>query len=125
VGAHLDLGHARNNGGELDNTQPLGDWYAGLGSRILSYHVHQVGLRPETGRLANHLAMNGLFGPRMSYAGFLWAWSTGQIPRAPLYVEVRDDDGRRRTAELLKGLFDQADRIRSSTDLPGRRPAGS
>ena len=125
VGAHLDLGHARNNGGALDNTQPLGDWYAQLGSRILSYHVHQIGVHPETGRLANHLAISGLFGPRISYAGFLWAWSTRKIPRAPLLVEVRDHEGRRRTASLLQGLFQDAAHIREASDLPGRASVGT
>ena len=120
VGAHLDVGHARNNGGPLDNLQPLGDWYARLGRRILGYHIHQVGKHPETGRLANHLEIASLFGQRISYAGFLWAWSTRQIGRRPLFVEVRDAQARRRTARRLQELFAQRERIGSSVELPDR-----
>lgn len=120
VGAHLDVGHARNNGGPLDNLQPLGDWYARLGRRILGYHIHQVGKHPDTGRLANHLEIDALFGRRISYAGFLWAWSTRQITRGPLFVEVRDTPARRRTVRRLQELFAQGERIRSSVALPDR-----
>jgi hypothetical protein len=120
IGALLDVGHARNNGGDLDNMQPLGDWYARVGARILGYHIHQVGQHPETGKPANHQAITQLFGKRISYAGFLWAWSTRQIARAPLFVEVRQAEGRRETAARLKRLFDDAHRIGRATDLPDR-----
>lgn len=124
VGAHLDVGHARNNGGQLDNLQPLGDWNAALGRDILGYHIHQVRPDPETGRPANHRGLDTLFGPRISYAGFLWAWSTHQITRGPLFVEVRDDAERRATASLLQDLFGRADQIERSADLPGRAGYG-
>lgn len=120
IGAHFDIGHARNNGGDLDNMQPLGDWYARVGHRILGYHIHQVNQNPETGKLANHLTIANLFGPRISYAGFLWAWSTRQINRAPLFVEVRQAAGRRETATRLKNLFDNTDHIHPATDLSDR-----
>jgi len=110
IGAHLDVGHARNNGGELDNLQPLGDWYAALGRDILGYHIHQVKTDRKTGRTVNHRQIKSPFGPRVSYAGFLWAWSTRQIARGPLFVEVRDGGGRRATARLLRKLFDAAAR---------------
>lgn len=110
IGAHLDVGHARNNGGELDNRQPLADWYAALGQDILGYHIHQVKTHPRTGRTVNHRKMESLFGPRISYAGFLWAWSTRQIARGPLFVEVRDAKDRRATARLLREQFDAAAR---------------
>ena len=106
VGALLDVGHARNNGGELDNRQPLGDWYARVGARILGYHIHQVNRDPETGRLANHRELDGFFGGRISYAGFWWSWSTGQIQRAPLFIEIRDHEARRRTARRLLKWFE-------------------
>jgi sugar phosphate isomerase/epimerase len=122
IGAHFDIGHARNNGGDLDNMQPLGDWYARIGTRITGYHIHQVNQNPQTGKLANHLTIENLFGPRISYAGFLWAWSKRQINRAPLFVEVRQAAGRRETAARLKNLFDNADRIREAADLPDREP---
>ena len=123
VGAHLDLGHARNNGGDLDNLQPLGDWYARLGRRILGYHIHQVGAHPETGRTANHLEITGFFSRRVSYAGFLWAWSTRQITRGPLFVEVRGDEARRNTVLRFKRLFENAHRIKEAADLPDRASA--
>jgi hypothetical protein len=120
IGAHLDVGHARNNGGPLDNMQPLGDWYARLGRRITGYHIHQVGAHPETGKLANHLEIGSLFGRRISYAGFLHAWSRKQIARAPLFVEVRAEEARRSTAERLRKLFERAGEIRESAELPDR-----
>ncbi len=121
VGALLDVGHARNNGGDLDNLQPLGDWYACLGRRILGYHIHQVDTDPVTGALSNHHEISELFGSRISFAGFLWAWSTHQITRGPLFVEVRDDQGRRNTLRRFKRLFEDAQRIREAGDLPDRR----
>jgi len=120
IGALFDVGHARNNGGDLDNMQPLGSWYAHVGPHILGYHIHQVGRHPETGKKANHLAITSLFGSSISYAGFLRAWTTRQIARAPLFVEVRDAAGRRETAARLKGLFDHSHRIQCATDLPDR-----
>ncbi|MBI2952412.1 TIM barrel protein [bacterium] len=120
VGAHLDVGHARNNGGDLDNLQPLGDWYACLGRRILGYHIHQVDMDPETRRLSNHREIPALFSPRISCAGFLWAWGTHQITRGPLFVEVREDGARRRTAALFKRLFERAHRIREAVELTDR-----
>ncbi len=123
VGAHFDVGHARNNGGELDNLQPLCEWYARLGRRILGYHIHQVDIDPQTGRLTNHREITGLFTKRISYAGFLWAWSTRQISRAPLFVEVRDATARRNTAALLKSLFAKAESIAQAAQLPGRKSA--
>ena len=121
VGALLDVGHARNNGGDLDNMQPLCDWYARLGHRILGYHIHQVDVDPETGKTANHREITGLFSKRISYAGFLWAWSTHQMTRAPLFVEVRGDEARRNTARLFHYLFENAHEIRDATDLLGRQ----
>ncbi len=123
VGALLDVGHARNNGGDLDNLQPLGDWYARLGRRILGYHVHQVDTDPVTGALSNHHEISDLFGSRISFAGFLWAWSTHQITRGPLFVEVRDDEGRRNTVRRFKQIFENAHRIREAADLSDRWPS--
>lgn len=120
VGALLDVGHARNNGGDLDNLQPLGDWYARLGRRILGYHIHQVETDPGSGLLSNHHEITDLFGSRISFAGFLWAWSTHQITRGPLFVEVRDAEGRVKTARRFQRLFENARRIREAADLPGR-----
>jgi predicted phosphodiesterase len=125
IGSLFDLGHARNNGGQLDNMQPLCDWYARLGRRILGYHIHQIGIHPDTGKLANHLEITSLFGRRISYAGFLWAWSVHQVSRAPLFVEVRQAAGRRASAARLKQLFEQAGKIKEGVDLPDRGSADS
>ncbi len=104
VGAHLDVGHARNNG-EFGNFQPLGDWYARLGRRITGYHIHQVRPHKVTGKLTNHREIKSLYDQTISYAGFLHAWSNHTINRAPLFVEVRDAEERRRTARMLKEVF--------------------
>ena len=124
VGSLFDIGHARNNGGDLDNMQPLCDWYARLGRRILGYHIHQVDTHPETGKLSNHKEVASLFSRRISYAGFLWAWSTHQITRAPLFIEVRDDEARRNTALRFKQLFENAHHITEAVDLPDRPTIG-
>lgn len=104
VGAHFDVGHARNNG-ELGNMQPLGDWYARVGRRITGYHIHQVRPHEDTGKLTNHRDIKSIYDRTISYAGFLHAWSSGMLNRAPLFVEVRDAQERRRTTGLLQTLF--------------------
>jgi sugar phosphate isomerase/epimerase len=104
VGAHLDVGHARNNG-EMGNRQPLGDWYARIGRRITGYHIHQVRPHEDTGKLANHRDITSLYDRTISYAGFVHAWSKGLINRAPLFIEVRDAEERRRTFRLFEELF--------------------
>lgn len=104
VGAHFDVGHARNNG-ELGNRQPLGDWYARVGSRITGYHIHQVRRHEETGKLTNHRDIRSAYDQTISYAGFLHAWSTKLINRAPLFIEVRDAEERRTTIALFEDLF--------------------
>ena len=119
VGAHFDVGHARNNG-ELGNIQPVSEWCARIGTRILGYHIHQIGTHEETGKIANHTEMHTPFDKRISYAGFCYAWSTQQINRAPLFVEIRDHDQRRRSTQRLQKFFDRATEIHTSLDLPGR-----
>lgn len=104
VGAHFDVGHARNNGA-LGNRQPLSDWYARIGSRITGYHIHQVRPHEETGKLTNHRDIKAVYDRTISYAGFLHAWSRHTINRAPLFVEVRDAQERRQTTRLLESWF--------------------
>ena len=104
VGAHFDVGHARNNG-ELGNIQPLGDWYARIGDRITGYHIHQVRPHEETRKLTNHRDIRSLHDRTVSYAGFLHAWSARMINRAPLFVEVRIAGERRRTTRMLRDVF--------------------
>ena len=108
IGAHFDVGHARNNG-DLGNMQPLGDWYARVGSRITGYHIHQVRPHEDTGKLTNHRDIKSLYDRTISYAGFLHAWSCRLINRAPLFVEVRDAEERLSTARLLQEVFSKGD----------------
>ena len=120
VGAHFDVGHARNNG-ELGNMQPLGDWYARIGRRVLGYHIHQIRHDATVGKLTNHREMFAPFDLRISYAGFIHAWSNRLINRAPLFVEIRNRGERRRSTRRLQKLFRYADEIHTSLDLPGRK----
>jgi sugar phosphate isomerase/epimerase len=104
IGAHFDVGHARNNG-ELGNFQPLGDWYARIGHRITGYHIHQVRPHEETRKLTNHRDLLSIYDRTVSYAGFFHAWSKRQVNRAPLFVEIRIAEERRRTTKLFQKLF--------------------
>jgi sugar phosphate isomerase/epimerase len=104
IGAHFDVGHARNNG-DLGNLQPIGDWYARVGKRITGYHIHQVRPHEETGKLTNHRDILSVYDRTVSYAGFLHAWSQRQINREPLFIEVRIAEERRRTVKLFEELF--------------------
>ena len=104
IGAHFDVGHARNNGA-LGNRQPLGDWYARIGANITGYHIHQVRPHEETGKLTNHRDIPSVYSRTISYAGFLHAWSKSQLNRAPLFIEVRDTEERQRTVNLFQELF--------------------
>jgi len=117
VGSHFDIGHGRNNG-EYSNMYPLADWYAQIGKHILGYHIHQIRTTPKTGKLANHKEMFSLFETRISYAGFLHAWSTQLINRAPLFVEIRDADERRRSTQRLHNFFLKASQYQTATDFP-------
>lgn len=104
VGAHFDVGHARNNGA-LGNLQPLGDWYARIGSRITGYHIHQVRPHEDTGKMTNHRDIQSIYDRTISYAGFLHAWSRRVLNRVPLFIEVRDPAERLRTIRLFQDLF--------------------
>jgi sugar phosphate isomerase/epimerase len=104
IGAHFDIGHARNNG-ELGNLQPIGDWYACIGRYITGYHIHQVRPHEETHKLVNHRDIKSTYDRTISYAGFLHAWSNRLINRAPLFVEVRKAEERRRTTRLLLDII--------------------
>lgn len=106
IGSHFDVGHARNNG-ELGNRQPLGDWYARVGSYITGYHIHQVRPHEETGKLTNHRDIGSIHDRTVSYVGFVHAWSTGMLRRSPLFVEVRIAAERRRTEKLIQQLFER------------------
>jgi hypothetical protein len=86
VGVHLDIGHARNNG-LLATEFPLGSWYTLVGATATGYHLHQV-VNDGTG-MRNHHAFQGLHGPMCSLSSFLWAWETGQLRHAPMYLEIR------------------------------------
>jgi sugar phosphate isomerase/epimerase len=108
IGAHFDVGHARNNG-ELGNFQPLGDWYARIGHRITGYHIHQVRPHEETDKLTNHRDMSSIYERTVSYAGFFHAWSKRQINRAPLFIEIRIAEERRKTTELFQRLFSESE----------------
>lgn len=95
----LDLGHARNNdpfAGEFT----LGAWYALVGRQTGGYHIHQV--ITANGSMHNHQPFTGLYGPLVSLSSFLWAWHTGQVNHAPVFIEVRDADGQTASLQALR-----------------------
>ena len=103
IGITLDIGHARNNGPFARSTG-LSDWYALTGQHAQSYHLHQVGRTGD--HLSNHQGFDGLYGPLISLSGFLWAWKTGQLRHAPLFIEVRNLAARLSTLALLRKALD-------------------
>ena len=99
VGFLLDICHARNNV-PFSKCIGVSEWYALLGNEVSAYHIHQV--RMTEGVMKNHLGIESIYGPLVSFSGFLWAWKTGHLNHAPVFVEVRDVDSRRRTIKYLQ-----------------------
>lgn len=97
-GLHLDIGHARNNR-PYSEKYCLGAWYAEIGREIVGYHLHQIDRRGD--KWENHTPIDGWFGPLISYAGFLDAWSCGQLAKAPLFLEIRTPRGYEVTVNAL------------------------
>jgi len=83
IGLTLDIGHARNNG-HLSQAWTLGRWYAAVGDRVVGYHLHQVTAK------GNHQPFGSPFGPLLSLASLFWAWQTGQLRPAPMFLEIRE-----------------------------------
>lgn len=103
VGFLLDVGHARNNE-PFSKTIGLSDWYALLGRETIAYHVHQVNVVNEI-TMINHQEITGLYGPIISFSGFLWAWQKRQLNHAPMLVEVSDFISRRKTVKYLQQIL--------------------
>ncbi|MFH1476146.1 MAG: metallophosphoesterase [Verrucomicrobiota bacterium] len=103
VGFLLDVGHARNNE-PFSKTIGLSDWYARLGRETLAYHVHQVNVIHEI-TMKNHQGIKCLYGPIISFSGFLWAWRKRQLNHAPILVEVSNFVSRRKTVKYLQKML--------------------
>jgi len=117
----LKLKQAIQDNNFILHFQPLFDLTRG---RTVAMEALLRWVHPETGKLSNHREVASFFSRRISYAGFLWAWSTHQITRAPLFIEVRDDEARRNTALRFKQLFENAHHITEAVDLPDRPTIG-
>ncbi len=98
VGMHLDVGHARNNS-PFREKYTLAAWYEEVGAEINGYHIHQVGMK--NGELENHQPIDNWYGRFISYASFFRAWDKGSLAKAPLFLEIRPDEGYRATFDLL------------------------
>jgi hypothetical protein len=99
VGVLLDLGHARNND-PFASEFTLGAWYALVGRQAAGYHLHQV--VAMDGSMSNHQPVTGLHGPLISLSSFLWAWHTGQLNHAPVFIEVPEAEGQRASLHALR-----------------------
>lgn len=86
VGHVLDVGHARNNG-KLSSIYPTSRWFEIMGRKTVAYHIHQVYSTPDG--LKNHNAIEGWFGPLISYASFFYCWRMGIINKRPIFLEVK------------------------------------
>lgn len=102
IGFLLDVGHARNNA-PYSNDINLSQWYADMGDLICGYHLHQVE-RDSPGGLHNHRPILNAYGPLISFSSFFMAWQTGQIRRAPLFLEIRDHSCQS-SLNYLRALF--------------------
>ena len=91
AGFHIDIGHARNNA--PSSTQfPVGAWYELLGAEVNGMHIHQVE-RNSDGSFRNHRPLRGFFEPLISLASLVMARQRGILPRAPMFLEIRDGLG--------------------------------
>lgn len=91
VGFHLDIGHARNNA-PFSTQFPVGAWYELLGAEVNGMHIHQVE-RNSDGSFRNHRPLRGFFEPLISLASLVMARQRGILPRAPMFLEIRDGLG--------------------------------
>lgn len=99
VGTHLDVGHARNNR-PFSQKYPIGSWYCTFGTEANGYHIHQV-LQTEAG-MKNHMPIDRWYGKLISYASFFREWSDGVLKKAPVFLEIRPENGYMETIELLE-----------------------
>ena len=92
TGVHLDVGHARNNI-PYSGPYPIGAWYALVGKYTVAYHIHQVehafSVLIDDKSMNNHLPIKSIYGPLVSYCGFLHCWNTGKINKGPVFLEIR------------------------------------
>lgn len=91
VGFHLDIGHARNNA-PFSTRYPIGAWYELLGAEVNGMHVHQVEQAPD-GTFLNHRPLTGFFESLISLSSLVMARQRGILPRAPMFLEIRDGLG--------------------------------
>lgn len=91
VGFHLDIGHARNNA-PFSTRYPVGAWYEAIGAEVNGMHIHQVEQAPD-GAFLNHRALAGFFEPLISLSSLVMARQRGILPRAPMFLEVRNGLG--------------------------------
>ena len=91
VGFHLDIGHARNNA-PFSTQYPVGAWYELLGSEVNGMHLHQIDQAPN-GTFRNHRPLLGFFDPLVSLSSLVMARQRGILPRAPMFLEIRDGLG--------------------------------
>jgi predicted phosphodiesterase len=98
VGINFDIGHARNNP-PYSQTYQIGSWLALVGKEAVSYHLHQV--RNGANGFENHTAITSLYGDLISFASFFRLWSDGEIAKAPVILEIREENGYERTLEAF------------------------
>lgn len=113
IGLLLDIGHARNNQPFATHVT-LGQWYALAGAEAVGYHIHQVA--PTDGRMTNHHPFANIFGPLLSLSSFFWAWGSGQLRHAPMFLEVRSQEQGWESLDLL------TEHIQTSVPTTGRSP---
>ncbi len=104
VGSVLDVGHARNNG-KLSSIYPISRWYELMGKKIVAYHVHQV-YKIADG-LKNHNAIEGWFGPLISYASFFYCWRKEIINKCPIFLEVKGAENYQKSIVAFEKLIEK------------------
>jgi hypothetical protein len=122
VGMLLDLGHARNND-PFAAEFTLGAWYALVGREAAGYHLHQV--ITQGGRMSNHQPVTDLHGPLISFSSFLWAWHTGQLNHAPVFVEVPGAEGQQASLHTLRRMLTSVRGAETECARTGVRGAGA
>ena len=107
IGFHLDIGHCRNNA-PISGRENLSDWYCAMGDLVNGWHLHQV--TEQGGKFTNHMPLTNWYDKLISLSGLFLALRTGQVEKAPMFLEARTWEGNKHSFLELTRLLTTPDR---------------